>query len=180
MHAADAFSGGEETPMDGLSAELKGLLAAAWAVEGVLTHGALTDERLLALEADMRHLRLALPRLLVVEEYALFPEIEGADRGASGALAKWRTGHRAAEAAFVPLQALCVALAVATTSVGARRRAAKAAREFRRAMEHLAAAEDEGPLAAGRSLLSDEALARVATALDAATQRDLLKSAQHR
>jgi hypothetical protein len=169
-----------DDPIDVFRSEHAALAESALVVEEILVQGPLTDQRLAELDGRMRHMRFLLPRHLVNEEQALFPEIGAADPREGPALEDLTARHHAAEAAFVPLQARLMELTVAPTSVGTRRRAARAARDFRALLDQLFAAEESGPIAAARALLAGERLARVAAALGFASARDSMKAAQHR
>lgn len=178
--AATAAPPGSADPIGVFRSEHEALAESALVVEEILVQGALTDQRLAELDGRMRHLRFLLPRHLVNEEQALFPEIGAADPREGPALQDLTRLHHAAEAAFVPLQARLMELCVAPTSVGSRRRAARDARKFRALLGELFAAEESGPMAAAQALLRGEGLARVSAALGFASARDSLKAAQHR
>ena len=184
-HAAPTSSlpGDLHAPLDPIEVfrnEHTSLAESALVVEELLVQGPLTDQRLAELEGRMRHLRFLLPRHLVNEEQALFPELEAAHLLAQEPLADLTHRHQMAEAAFVPLQARLVELSVAPTSVGARRRAARAARDFRAVLDALFAAEESLALARASARLDVVRLARVAAALTFASARDAMKAAQHR
>jgi hypothetical protein len=181
--AAVAVAAGEPKagdPLEVLRAEHAALSESAFVVEEILVQGPLTDQRLSELDGRMRHLRFLLPRHLVNEEQALFPELQAADPAEGPALEDLKRRHQGAEGAFVPLQAAVIELGVAPTSVGARRRAARAARQFRAGLAELIAAEERGPMATARGLLEGERMARVAASFRFAAARDAMKAAQHR
>jgi hypothetical protein len=166
--------------LQALRAEHREMLAAASGVEALVRVRTLTEPDRLRLEEQMRTLRFMLPRHLVNEELALYPEVEAADPGAAAEVAAVRAAHLAAEEAFRPLQDLVLALTVAGDVRRSRAATARAAARFREVLEALQAREEGGVLAIAERALAPEARERVAAALRAAALRDEVKRAQGR
>jgi hypothetical protein len=182
-----AGEGGDEgpppqgpAPLEALRADHRALLEAAHTVDGLLAHGVLGEPALREIEARLRDVRSLLARHPANEERALYPELERVDPALAVPLAEVRRLHAAAEDAFARLQAQFLAFAVEPSSVGARRRARRAAAEFLTAAAAAVEAAQAGPLASAERLLDAQALGRVRAAAEAAALHDALKAAQRR
>ena len=167
-------------PLGGLAREHAALLESSRVVAGLITHGPLTDAHVAEVEERMRHLRFLLPRHLVIEERSLYPEVERSDPSSGPSLEAVVGQHRAVEGALARLQAECLALSVDPGSLGKRRRAGRAAKEFHALLEELLAAQEAGPLALAARLLEPASLDRLAQAMEAAAFHDLMKASHHR
>jgi hypothetical protein len=167
-------------PLGRLRSEHARLLQAAREVESLLSRRLMDEEDRALLEENMRALRAMLPRHLVSEERALYPEIEEADPASGPLLASTRRRHLEVEKEFTLLQGLALSRCVEPEGGRDQRKAAHSGRVFREQLEALIALKEEGPFALAARVLAPSSLERVANAIEAAELREDLKRVQGR